>query len=230
MPTSRSTASAAATRTVGWSRDNRIYNTAARRTENPVTPIDLVAASDWTIRGNLVADFVKDGSDRTSYGVFAKGGGSGNLLEGNTVLCEHRLRGAPGRRVGLSFGGGGSGAGVLPRGQVHARARSGHDARQPDRIMLGRRRLSEPFHQFAPRAQHLARHRGRPDAERRRTAASWRTSSTARCASMPRAFLTARDSRSSALPAPVPRACIRSAGCLPTPLPSTCAGLARHRR
>jgi nitrous oxidase accessory protein NosD len=89
--------------------DNRIYNTTARRTENPVTPIDLVAASDWTIRGNLVADFVKDGSDRTSYGAFAKGGGSGNLLEGNTVLCEHRLRGAPGRRVGLSFGGGGSG-------------------------------------------------------------------------------------------------------------------------
>jgi parallel beta-helix repeat protein len=89
---------------------NRIFNTEPRRTDNPVTLIDLVAASDWTIRGNLVADFVKDGSDRTSYGVFAKGGGRDNRIEGNVVLCEHRLRGAPGRRVGLSFGGGGSGA------------------------------------------------------------------------------------------------------------------------
>ena len=56
----------------------------------------------------LIADFVKAGGDRTSYGAFAKGGGSGNRLIGNVVLCEHRLRGATGRRIGLSFGGGGS--------------------------------------------------------------------------------------------------------------------------
>jgi hypothetical protein len=97
--------------------NNRIFNTAPRRTENPVTLIDLVAASDWIVQGNLIADFVKDGSDRTSYGAFAKGGGTGNRFERNVVLCEHRLRGALGRRVGLSFGGGGSGASSCRGGQ-----------------------------------------------------------------------------------------------------------------
>jgi parallel beta-helix repeat protein len=87
---------------------NTLVNGAPRATDAPVTPIDLVAASGWTIEGNLIADFVKAGGDRTSYGAFAKGGGSGNRFIGNVVLCEHRLRGAPGRRIGLSFGGGGS--------------------------------------------------------------------------------------------------------------------------
>ena len=89
---------------------NRLFNTRARRTGNPVTPFDLVAASDWRVEGNLIADFVKDGGDFTSYGAFAKGGGAGNRFVRNVVLCEHRLRGAKGRRIGLSFGGGGSGA------------------------------------------------------------------------------------------------------------------------
>lgn len=89
---------------------NTLINAAPRSTDAPVTPIDLVAASGWTIEGNLIADFVKAGGDGTSYGAFAKGGGSGNRFVGNVVLCEHRLRGAPGRRVGLSFGGGGSDA------------------------------------------------------------------------------------------------------------------------
>jgi hypothetical protein len=90
---------------------NRLLNTSPRRTRAPVTPIDLVAASRWEVRGNLIADFVKALGDRTSYGAFAKGGGVGNRFIGNVVLCEHRLRGAPGRRVGLSFGGGGSSPG-----------------------------------------------------------------------------------------------------------------------
>lgn len=87
---------------------NTLTNGAPRATDAPVTPVDLVAASGWTIEGNLIADFVKAGGDGTSYGAFAKGGGSGNRFVGNVVLCEHRLRGARGRRVGLSFGGGGS--------------------------------------------------------------------------------------------------------------------------
>lgn len=90
---------------------NRIYNTAPRATDAPVTPIDLVAASGWRIEGNLIADFFKAGGDFTSYGAFAKGGGAGNVFARNVVLCEHRLRGengGKGRRVGLSFGGGGS--------------------------------------------------------------------------------------------------------------------------
>jgi hypothetical protein len=88
--------------------NNTLTNATPRKTSLPVTPIDLVAASRWLIEGNLLADFVKDGGDATSYGAFAKGGGSDNTFARNVVICEARLRGAPGRRVGLSFGGGGS--------------------------------------------------------------------------------------------------------------------------
>ncbi len=86
-----------------------LTNGSARRTSNPVTPIDLVAANDWVIRNNLITDFVKDGGDRISYGAFAKGAGARTAFERNVVVCEHRLRGLPGQRVGLSFGGGGTG-------------------------------------------------------------------------------------------------------------------------
>jgi len=88
---------------------NTLSNPAPRATRKPVTPIDLVAASDWTVRGNIIRDFVKAGGDRISYGAFAKGGGSGNLFERNLVWCEAALAGQPGQRVGLSLGGGGTG-------------------------------------------------------------------------------------------------------------------------
>lgn len=88
---------------------NTLRNDSVRKTGNPVTPIDLVAASGWTIRRNAISDFVKGEGDLISYGAFAKGGGSNNVFEQNVVLCEARLRGAPGQRVGLSLGGGGSG-------------------------------------------------------------------------------------------------------------------------
>ena len=87
---------------------NIMRNTADRRTANPVTPIDLVAASHWTIRGNSISDFVKAGGERISFGAFAKGGGEGNRFEQNLVVCENLLRDRPGQRVGLSFGGGGT--------------------------------------------------------------------------------------------------------------------------
>jgi parallel beta-helix repeat protein len=96
---------------------NRLVNERPRRTGNPVTPFDLVAASDWLVEGNLIADFVKDGGDFTSYGAFAKGGGSGTRFVRNVVLCEHRLRGAAGKRIGLSFGGGGTGAAACRDGR-----------------------------------------------------------------------------------------------------------------
>ena len=85
---------------------NTLTNSAPRRTFNPVTPIDLVAASDWLVRGNLITDFIKSGGDGISYGAFAKGAGARTLFERNVVLCEQRLQGLPGQRVGLSFGGG----------------------------------------------------------------------------------------------------------------------------
>lgn len=88
---------------------NTLNNTSVRRTANPVTPIDIVAASGWRVRGNLISDFIKGEGDRISYGAFAKGGGSANVFEHNAVLCEHRLQGQPGQRVGLSLGGGGTG-------------------------------------------------------------------------------------------------------------------------
>jgi hypothetical protein len=93
----------------GLIESNTLSNTAPRQTSNPVTPIDLVAASDWTIRRNLISDFIKADGDRVSYGAFAKGGGARTLFERNVVLCEQRLHGLPGQRVGLSFGGGGTG-------------------------------------------------------------------------------------------------------------------------
>lgn len=101
----------------GLIESNTLFNTRARRTGNPVVPIDLVAASGWTIRANVITDFVKAGGDRISYGGFAKGGGSANLFERNVIWCEQRLVGAPGQRVGLSLGGGGTGASVCRDGK-----------------------------------------------------------------------------------------------------------------
>ncbi len=87
---------------------NTLSNTHARQTANPVVPIDLVAASRWTIRANVIKDFAKLEGNRISYGAFVKGGGSANVFERNLVWCEDRLRGLPGQRVGLSLGGGGT--------------------------------------------------------------------------------------------------------------------------
>ncbi|SHH41848.1 right-handed parallel beta-helix repeat-containing protein [Massilia sp. CF038] len=89
--------------------DNTLRNDSVRETMNPVTLIDLVAASHWRIRRNQISDFVKGSGDRISYGAFAKGAGSDNIFEQNLVLCEARLQGLPGQRVGLSLGGGGTG-------------------------------------------------------------------------------------------------------------------------
>ena len=93
----------------GLIESNTLRNTTIRPTNKPVTPIDLVAASHWVVRRNLISDFVQGDGDRISYGAFAKGGGSDNLFEQNIVLCEDRLRGAPGQRIGLSLGGGATG-------------------------------------------------------------------------------------------------------------------------
>lgn len=93
----------------GLLESNTLRNNSIRMTASAVTLVDVVAASHWVIRRNLISDFIKGASDGVSYGAFVKGAGSDNLLEQNVVLCEDRLRGAPGQRVGLSLGGGGSG-------------------------------------------------------------------------------------------------------------------------
>jgi hypothetical protein len=89
---------------------NVLTNARIRDTGNPVTPIDLVAASHWRVTGNRISDFIKARSNQVSYGAFAKGGGRDNVFEQNVVVCEDKLRDAPGQRVGLSLGGGGTGA------------------------------------------------------------------------------------------------------------------------
>ncbi|MDN4056976.1 right-handed parallel beta-helix repeat-containing protein [Massilia sp. YIM B02769] len=88
---------------------NTLSNTGVRRTARPVTPVDLVGASDWTVRANIIRDFVKGSGDRISYGAFAKGGAQRTVFERNVVLCEEQLLGERGQRIGLSFGGGGTG-------------------------------------------------------------------------------------------------------------------------
>jgi parallel beta-helix repeat protein len=88
---------------------NSLTNSSVRETESSVTPIDLVGASRWTIRGNWISDFAKAGSNQVSYGAFAKGGGSGNVFERNIVRCENAVPPAPGQRIGISLGGGGTG-------------------------------------------------------------------------------------------------------------------------
>jgi parallel beta-helix repeat protein len=88
---------------------NTLTNTSVRETANPVTSIDMVAVSHWQMRRNLITDFVKARGDQISYGAFAKGAGSDNRFEQNIVLCEHLLQDAPGQRVGISLGGGGTG-------------------------------------------------------------------------------------------------------------------------
>ncbi|HET6606038.1 MAG TPA: chondroitinase-B domain-containing protein [Rhodopila sp.] len=90
---------------------NTLIDTAPRQTENPITPIDLVAASYWQISDNLIADFVRADSPRATYGAFAKGAGESTVFERNVVFCEWRLHGTPGEHVGLSLGGGGTAPG-----------------------------------------------------------------------------------------------------------------------
>ena len=88
--------------------NSELLGTRGRDTGNPVSFIDLVAANGWRIEGNLIADFVKLHGDQVSYGAYAKGAGEGNVFAHNVVICEQRLRGLPGARVGVSLGGGGS--------------------------------------------------------------------------------------------------------------------------
>ena len=91
---------------------NVFYNEAPRETSNPVTFIDGVSTDEWVVRKNIIADFAKGQGDNVSYGAFFKGGGKNNIFEQNLVICEWLHRG--GTRIGLSYGGGGSGGRYCP--------------------------------------------------------------------------------------------------------------------
>jgi hypothetical protein len=89
---------------------NTLTETAPRVTTNPIAPVDLVAASNWIIRGNIITDFIRQGdTGEPPYGGFVKGEGEDNVMERNLVICEWRIHNVPGQRVGLSLGGGGTG-------------------------------------------------------------------------------------------------------------------------
>jgi hypothetical protein len=87
-----------------------ITNTLPRTTESPATPFDLVGANRWQVLDNLVSNFVKYGSNGISYGIFMKGASSGGRIERNLIICTPQNMSQPGVRVGISFGGGTTGA------------------------------------------------------------------------------------------------------------------------
>lgn len=88
---------------------NTLTNNHSRATDRSVTPIDLVGVNRWVIADNVVSNFVKRGGDRISYGIFMKGAGRDGRVERNMVLCTIENISQPGVRVGISFGGGGTG-------------------------------------------------------------------------------------------------------------------------
>lgn len=87
---------------------NTLVNRAARDVKAPITPIDLVAASNWRIAGNFIADFQRAFNGGATYGAFMKGAGEGTVMERNVVLCEWKLRAARSPTIGLAVGGGGT--------------------------------------------------------------------------------------------------------------------------
>lgn len=92
--------------------NNRIYNETTRNSSVPVTPIDVVGGDNWLVSTNFIADFAKKRGNRISYGVFLKGGGQSGIIKNNLIACEWNVPhfSSLDSRVGLSLGGGGTGA------------------------------------------------------------------------------------------------------------------------
>ncbi len=88
---------------------NELRDTAPRDTDAPVTKLNIDTGDGWVVRANVIADFHKNGGNEVSYGAFMKSGGHGGLFERNLVLCSDQVQ-TGGVRIGLSFGGGGTGA------------------------------------------------------------------------------------------------------------------------
>lgn len=86
---------------------NELFNPAPRNTANPVTPIDVVGGRRWVLRENFIYDHAKAAGNQISYAAFLKGNSKDGLIERNLVICERLHTGQV--RLGLSFGGGGSG-------------------------------------------------------------------------------------------------------------------------
>lgn len=99
---------------------NTVYNETARKTNTSVTLIDVVTGNNWIIRKNFVANNSKHGSDYTSYALFLKGNGNNGLIEKNIIDCQWSLANDGYTRVGISLGGGGTGAKYCREGSCPA--------------------------------------------------------------------------------------------------------------
>lgn len=87
-------------------RDNRMQNSSARMTSNPVALIDINGGQRWRVQENRIIDFAKGAGDGVSYGAFLKGNSRDGIFERNLIVCSKNHSG--GARIGLSFGGGGN--------------------------------------------------------------------------------------------------------------------------
>ncbi len=87
---------------------NEVFDTHSRATANPVTKLNIDGVDDWIVRANYIHDAHKNGGDNVSYQSFMKGGGKKGLYERNLVVCT-KDETSGGTRIGLSFGGGGTG-------------------------------------------------------------------------------------------------------------------------
>lgn len=87
--------------------NNTLFNTSARNTNNPVTPIDIMHANNWQVSSNFIYDIQKAVGNKVSYAAFFKGGSNSGVFENNLIICAANL---PNKHsaIGLSFGGGGS--------------------------------------------------------------------------------------------------------------------------
>ena len=99
---------------------NTLSNTAPRETLRSVVPFDLVAANHWRVQDNHVSHFSKRHGNQVAFGLFMKGASEGGRIERNLVVCSPTDISAPGVRVGISFGGGGTGATFCRDGSCQA--------------------------------------------------------------------------------------------------------------
>lgn len=99
---------------------NTLTNAGTRDTMKPVVPFDLVGANHWRVQDNLVSHFAKAHGNRVAYGIFMKGASEGGRIERNLVICTPSDISRPGARVGISFGGGGTGPAVCRDGTCQA--------------------------------------------------------------------------------------------------------------
>ncbi|WP_177169836.1 chondroitinase-B domain-containing protein [Ectothiorhodospira marina] len=92
---------------------NVFVNDYPRDNDSPVVPIDIVGGKNWHVTENFIADIAHapHHTVRNTSAGFVKGGAQSAAFDSNLVICEWRHAG--GQRIGLSFGGGGTGQGLF---------------------------------------------------------------------------------------------------------------------